>query len=85
MTTLVVEQVRAIGVRFVDDVLHVALSDKREISVPMEHVPWLEWLVKATPAQRADWSIEPQGFAIYWDELDDGIEICHLLGMQPMA
>jgi hypothetical protein len=41
MSTLVkaTEQVRAVGVRFVDDVLYVTLSDKREISVPMEHVP----------------------------------------------
>ncbi len=87
MSTLVrvSEQVSAVGVRFADNVLYVALSDKREISVPIEHVPWLEWLVKATPAQRANWSIEPRGFAVYWDELDDGIEICHLLGMQSVA
>jgi len=35
--------------------------------------------------QRANWSLEPGGFAIYWNDLDDGIEICHLLGMQPVA
>ncbi len=88
MSTLinkVSEQVRAIGVRFMDRVLCVALSDRREISVPLEHVPWLAWLAKATPEQRANWSIEPRGFAIYWNDLDDGIEICHLLGMKPVA
>jgi hypothetical protein len=81
----IAEQVGATDVRFIGNVLLVSLSDGREISVPMERVEWLNWLVKATPAQRAKWSIEPNGFAIYWEELDDGIEITHLLEMQPLA
>jgi len=81
----IAEQVGATDVRFIGNVLLVSLSDGREISVPMERVVWLNWLVKATPAQRAKWSIEPNGFAIYWEELDDGIEITHLLEMQPLA
>ena len=32
----------------------------------------------ATPAQRRKWHIEPHGIAIYWDDLDDGIEVEHL-------
>jgi hypothetical protein len=47
-------------------------------------VEWLNWLVKATPEQRANWSIEPNGFAIYWEDLDDGIEVRHLMKMQPL-
>lgn len=88
MSTLInktAEQVGAVDVRFVDDVLCVELSDRREISVPMEHVSWLRWLSKATLEQRANWSIEPRGFAIYWNDLDDGVEIGHLLGMQSLA
>ncbi len=87
MTTLnkVTEQVRVVNVQFVGDVLHISLNDKRDVSVPIKHVSWLKWLSKATPEQRANWSIEPRGFAIYWDDLDDGFEICHLLGMQPVA
>ena len=81
----VIEQVRATGVRFVGDVLYVSLSDGREISVPLDRVEWLGWLAKATPEQRSRWSTEPGGFAIYWEELDDGVEVCHLLGMQPLA
>lgn len=81
----ITEQVRATGVRFVGDVLYVSLSDGREISVPLDQVEWLAWLAKATPEQRAQWSIEPGGFAIYWEELDDGVEVCHLLRMQPLA
>lgn len=81
----VTERVQATGVRFVENVLFVSLADGREISVPLDRVEWLKWLAKAKPEQRARWSIEPGGYAIYWDELDDGIEICHLLGMQPVA
>ena len=77
-------QVRATGVRFVGDVLYVSLSDSREVALNMNRVLWLRWLLNAKPAQRAKWSIEPGGFAIYWTELDDGIEVRHLLGMEPI-
>ncbi len=79
------EQVGAKAVRFIDNILFVALSDGREVSLPMERVEWLDWLMKASPQQRSKWSIEPGGFAIYWEELDDGIEVRHLLEMQPLA
>lgn len=81
----ITEQVRATDVRFVGDVLYISLGDGREISAPLDQIEWLAWLAKATPEQRSRWSIEPGGFAIYWEELDDGIEVCHLLGMQPLA
>ncbi|MCB9431681.1 MAG: DUF2442 domain-containing protein [Ardenticatenaceae bacterium] len=55
------------------------------MSIPFHTIPWLRWLANATPAQRNNWHIEPGGFAIYWDELDDGIEIAHLLGMRPLV
>ena len=81
----VTNEVSATGVRFVDNRLYVALSDGREISLPIDKIEWLDWLAQATPEQQTNWSIEPSGFAIYWEDLDDGIEICHLLGMQPLA
>lgn len=81
----VMEQVGATGVQFSGNMLNISLSDGREISFPMERVEWLDWLVKATPEQRAKWTIEPGGYAIYWEELDDGIEVCHLLELQPLA
>jgi hypothetical protein len=87
MSTLIAkasEQVRAKGVRFTGDILRVELSDRREISLPLRKVNWLQWLAKATPRQRANWSLEPGGFAIYWEDLDDGIEVCHLLDQQPI-
>ena len=81
----VTNEVSATGVRFADNRLYVALSDGREISLPIDKIEWLDWLAQATPEQQANWSIEPGGFAIYWEDLDDGIEICHLLGMQSLA
>lgn len=73
------QHVAATGVRFAGDMLYVSLSDGREIGVPVNRVRWLDWLARATPEQRSRWSIEPRGFAIYWEDLDDGIEVDHLL------
>jgi len=72
----------ATGVRFTDSMIYVALSDRREIGVPLSLFPWLE---QASLKQRARWSIEPHGYAVWWDDLDDGLEVCHLLDMQMMA
>lgn len=80
----IAEEVGANDVRFVGNILYVSLSDGREISLPIDRVEWLNWLVKAAPEQRANWSIEPNGFAIYWEDLDDGIEVRHLMEMQPL-
>lgn len=80
-----VDRCQAVGVRFTGDVLRVALSDGREVSLPLARIEWLSWLAQATPEQRSKWTVEPGGYAIYWDDLDDGIEVCHLLDMKPMA
>lgn len=66
----------AAHVRLTDSMLYVVLADGREIGVPLSRFPWLE---RATTAQRANWRIEPRGLAVYWDELDDGIEVDHLM------
>lgn len=79
------QQVGATSVRFSGTILYVSLTDGREISIPMERVEWLNWLMKATQEQRLRWKIEPGGYAVYWEDLDDGIEVCHLLEMQPIA
>ncbi len=72
------EVLRATAVRFTDSMVYVSLSDGREVGLPLDH-PDLAWLAEGTPDQRAKWSIEPGGFAVYWEELDDGIEVSHLL------
>ncbi len=81
----VMSQVIATGVHFAENTLYVTLSDGREISVPLDRIKWLNWLANATPEQSARWTIEPGGFAIYWEDLDDGIEIRHLLEMHPLS
>jgi hypothetical protein len=78
-------QVQAKDVRFDGNLLHIVLSDGREISLHFDQLTWLKWLANAMPEQRAAWTIEPGGFAIYWDKLDDGIEIEHLLSLQPLV
>ncbi|MGA9779482.1 MAG: DUF2442 domain-containing protein [Limisphaerales bacterium] len=76
---------QARNVRFTGYVIRVRLNDGREVSLAFNDVPWLKWLAKAAPKQRANWTIEPGGFAIYWPDLDDGIEVCHLLDSTPLA
>jgi hypothetical protein len=66
----------ATDVRFTESMLYVALSDGREIGVPLSR---FQWLANANAAQRNKWHIEPHGFAVYWDDLDDGIEVDHLM------
>ena len=79
------DPVRAVGARFDGDRLVVLLGDGRELAIPYTKVPWLKWLVTAPPEQRAAWLLEPGGFAIYWPQLDDGFEICHLLAAENLA
>ena len=66
----------AVDARFTDTMLYIRLNDGREIGVPWARYKWLS---DAAPEQRAKWSLEPGGFAIYWEDLDDGLEIGHLL------
>jgi hypothetical protein len=84
LTAKPAEPVQACDVRFAGDRLLIELSDGRELSVPYKQVAWLKWLAKATPRQRAAWSVEPGGYAIYWEQLDDGIELCHLLATESL-
>ncbi len=78
-------KVAATAVSFSGNTLHVHLNDGRAISVPLDQIEWLHWLAQADPEQRGNWTIEPGGYAIYWNDLDDGVEIAHLLAMQPLA
>jgi len=77
-------EVSAVGARVTDAMLYVSLSDGREIGVPLS-LPSLGWLAEARPEQQAAWSLEPRGFAVYWEDLDNGVEVRHLLAMHPLA
>jgi hypothetical protein len=85
LTNRKAQTVFATRVRFDKNILYVSLNDQREICLPVDKIDWLDWLAKATPEQRANWSLESGGFAIYWDDLDDGIEVCHILSMHPVS
>ena len=78
-------RVSATSARVTANALHVQLDDGREASVSFADWSSLQWPAKATPKQRANWSIEPGGYAVYWPDLDDGIEVCHLLDCDPRA
>ncbi len=79
------KNVSAKNVFFEGERLHIQLSDQREIIVPLNAIEWLDWLKEATPEQRSHWEIEPGGFAIYWPDLDDGVEIEHLLTLYSLT
>jgi hypothetical protein len=81
----IAELVTAVDVQFDENILRVLLSDSRQVSLPLDTVSWLNWLHAASPEQREAWSIEPGGYAIYWEDLDDGVEVAHLLGLQPLT
>lgn len=69
----------AVRVAVDDQWLSIELSDGRVLQTPYRTIPWLGWLAQATPEQRAHWTLEPGGFAVYWPDLDDGVEVAHLL------
>lgn len=68
----------ATSVRFAAERLHVALSDGREISVPIDRFPRL---ANATAQARERWQISAFGTAIRWPEIDEDIGVATLLGV----
>jgi hypothetical protein len=60
------------------DRLSVALTDGREISVPLDRYPRL---AAATPPQRENWEITAFGTAIRWPDIDEDIGVAGLLGV----
>ncbi len=70
------EAAAAIDVTVDDRALAVTFVDGRVLSVPLE---WFPRQVHASPAERANAEIEPGGNSIWWPDLDDGIEVAHLL------
>jgi hypothetical protein len=56
--------------------LTVALSDGRIVFFPCAE---MKWLANAAPEQQQDFSIESDGYGVWWQELDDGIALHHIL------
>ncbi len=68
--------VLALNVRFAEDAMIVALSDGREVSVPLE---WFPRLRDATPKQRKNWRLIAKGIGIHWEDVDEDIAVSTLL------
>ncbi len=63
-------------VEFDDDMMHVALTDGRVVSVPLV---WFPRLSAATPEQRARCQIGAGGRGLHWDELDEDLSVAGLM------
>ena len=81
MNTLLIErQARAQTVKITVEELIVELGDGRIISVPLA---WFPRLLHGTPEERANWRLIGDGEGIHWPELDEDIEVRHLLAGIP--
>ena len=81
MNTLVIErQAQAQHVRVTDEELIVELDDGRSICVPLA---WFPRLLHGTPEERANWRLVGDGEGIHWPDLDEDIEVRHLLAGIP--
>jgi hypothetical protein len=77
MTTLILEtEPIASFVCVTDDKLIVDLADGRSISVPLV---WYPRLMHASPAERQNWQLLGDGYAIEWTDIDEHIGIEGLL------
>lgn len=64
------------------DRLRVALSDDRELTVPLE---WFDWLASASEEERSDWTLIEGGAGIWWNRLDESLSVAGLLGLRETA
>jgi hypothetical protein len=73
----------ATDVQFDAERLHVALSDGRQISVPLG---WFPRLRGATMQQRQHWELIGRGVGIHWPDLDEDLSVAGLLaGNRPRS
>ena len=66
--------ISALNVTFDDDTFSVDLSDGRSIRIPLV---WFPRLLRATPAQRAQYHLSSRG--IHWEAIDDDVSVDSLL------
>lgn len=71
---------RVADVRCDDATLSVDLADGRTISVPLA---WYPRLLRATPAERAQWQRSGGGYAIHWPAIDEDLSTEGLLRGAP--
>jgi len=71
---------RVLDVQSTDDTLSVSLRDGRVITVPLV---WYPRLLKATPAQRRNWTIAGGAYGIHWPDIDEDLSSQGLLRGAP--
>jgi hypothetical protein len=79
------QHVAITNIYFNQQTLALVLNDGRELLLHLDQITWLNWLAEAALEQRANWSLEPDGYAVCWEDLDDGIEVEHVLSFQPLV
>jgi hypothetical protein len=62
------------AIRFDENTMWVALSDRRTLGVPLA---WFPRLLNATSVQRE--AVELNRIGLHWDELDEDISVAGLL------
>jgi len=67
---------RAIGIVIGNEIFTLCLSDGRQISVPYHGFPRLD---AATPQQRAHFEVCAEGRMLHWPEIDEDIEVRHIV------
>lgn len=73
MTTLTLEtEPLAAQVRLTDETLTVDLVDGRSLTIPLS---WYPRLLHASQAERQNWQLLGEGYAIEWVDLDEHIGI----------
>ena len=77
MTTLILEiEPQAQRIDFDDRAFTIHLADGRQLTIPLD---WYPRLQQATPAERQNWQLLGDGYAIEWPDLDEHIGITGLL------
>lgn len=71
---------RVKDVRVSETSLSVDLMDGRTITVPLS---WYPRLLRATAAQRSNWTVSGGGRGIHWPELDEDLSTAGLLRGSP--
>ena len=67
---------QAVGVTFTGLQFTVALQDGRYLTIPLWWYPRLE---RGTTAERKHWKLLGNGVVIQWPDLDEFIEVDHLV------
>ena len=77
MSTLTLEtEPLALSLELTADSMIVVLGDGRRLSVPLA---WYPRLLHATSAERSNWQLLGDGYAIEWPDLDEHIGVEGLL------